>query len=329
MIVVIGSTPSVLPALTERARSAFEGTGAVGPLRYLVQYGGTGPDPGTESAPGHFYSPGTWKCAGIYLGLPMFDGPTANAVFSYCLDHLGPGGQFFLPHRELDIGQIAERRRRSSSVFAWYIENHDRLTSSFDGPLKQQNDYLLSGVLLKSPRILDIAGAMGTPLNGRIVDIGGAFGYVGAEISLSGFQEVVNVEVNRKNLSVCTALSSFLHENSVEYTFVEKTVEQFSFPENNSIVMFLGSLLYVDIPLRTMVLHRAFMSLRERGILIVHENIRSAKFDVRTQALMFEPLELDSLLTCLGKVRYFSIDRNDELPAELVGRQTVYRVVQK
>lgn len=234
-----------------------------------------------------------------------------------------------MPHRELDIGQIAERRRRSSSVFAWYIENHDRLTSSFDGPLKQQNDYLLSGVLLKSPRILDIAGAMGTPLNGRIVDIGGAFGYVGAEISLSGFQEVVNVEVNRKNLSVCTALSSFLHENSVEYTFVEKTVEQFSFPENNSIVMFLGSLLYVDIPLRTMVLHRAFMSLRERGILIVHENIRSAKFDVRTQALMFEPLELDSLLTCLGKVRYFSIDRNDELPAELVGRQTVYRVVQK
>lgn len=328
-VVVIGSTADSLQALKQKVRSVFALTGAASSIKYLVQYGGEGPDPGTESAPGHFYSPGGWQCDRILLGIGMF-GAAADAVVSYCVGHLAPGGQLVSLHNSWADGEVVCRPNSRPSVFSWFMSNNEMLMPEFSGALKKETEYLISGVLYKPAQIVNIARVLKAPLNGRVVDAGGALGYIGAEVSLSGFQEVVNVGAKGgRNAAIHSALARFLKSHKVAYTFVEQDVESFLFPDNNSLIIFTGALLYVERPLRAVVLERAFNSLKSGGILVVHENIKSERYDARHQALMFEPEELDGLLRGFGELRYFSNEQMEEVPAEVVGRKTVYRVVQK
>ena len=80
--------------------------------------------------------------------------------------------------------------------------------------------------------------------------------------------------------------------------------------------------------MRKPLLDKILNSLKKGSIVIVHENIKNPNF-VTDYDIMFEPDELDDLLSGYSEIMYFSSTTGAALDPTSVGSKTVFRVIKK
>lgn len=193
--------------------------------------------------------------------------------------------------------------------------------------------YYVGGLSYKAAGLRHIhqAVAAGRPWR-HLVDIGGGYGLLGAELLLDA-----NVGVERTTTVDIWALNQVFHAILVKtldkpegktMDFVLSAGQDYEFPSVISACSFVGSLLYVPQHLRAATIARAFSALEPGGVLIVHENIKTPSYTTDYD-LMFEANELDALLSTHGPIRYFSSTALQELKTGAVANKTVFRVLQK
>ena len=193
------------------------------------------------------------------------------------------------------------------------------------------NAYFINGIQYKAPIVAHILRQHLPAGKGlRMADIGGGFGALLAELSVTPGLSVgfaVTRDPGHENAILARHLCAAWHKQLAgRFFYALGGAEEFEFPRDLDVIMFVGSLLYVQR--QHQVLNRAWDALAEGGLLIVHENIRAPSY-VRDFDKMFEPDELNSLIETFGGIRYYLSTALAEIPQAKVERKTVFRVVQK
>ena len=194
--------------------------------------------------------------------------------------------------------------------------------------------YYVGGISYKAAglRFIHDTLSKGRPWR-RLVDVGGGYGLLGAELLLDdacGVQHSTTVDISPLNQTFAGVMGTTLALPAGRSTeFVLSGGETYAWPAGGvDAISYVGSLLYVPKPLRADCVARAFAALEPGGVLIVHENIKAPSYKTDYD-LMFEPAELDALLATHGTIRYFSSTALQQLEPATVAAKTVFRAVVK
>ena len=200
-------------------------------------------------------------------------------------------------------------------------------------PVLSTHNYLLHGVSYKAPILAHIiAEHLPGRRDLRLVDIGGGFGALAAELLLTpeaGIASALVRDIAVQNVALARSLYLGLHGDLAgRFRFSLGSAETFGFGEGFDVISYIGSLLYVPKDRLHDTLTATWAGLRPGGILVVHENIKAPAFH-RDYAVMFEPEELDGLLGAFGPVSHYLSTAPLLVSAADAGRRTVFRAVQK
>ena len=167
----------------------------------------------------------------------------------------------------------------------------------------------------------------------RVLNIGGGMGLVDIELLLTcpGVCNVTNCEPIAESLPVTRFLFSEFHNKiSGRYQFALCTAQDYPFDQKCDIISDFAALLYVPRKQLETTLDRAWASLRDRGVFVIHENIRRPIFENKSYyKKVFLAEELDSYLSKYGEIEYFRSSDIYPIKKNNVKDTTVFRVVQK
>ena len=190
--------------------------------------------------------------------------------------------------------------------------------------------YYITGSSYKSPILKYIADSYGVNVR-SILDFGGGFGAISGDLAqaIGGDISVDVADHSPKNECLATALSGSM-ENSwgKGMNFFRSTIEEFNYTRKYDIIMFIGSMLYVERQKLKGVLDSAWNHLSSGGLIVVHENIKHKSYS-RDFEKMFTVSELEKYLSFYGKIAHFSSSGFSQLSNFTSKYQTVFRVVQK
>lgn len=166
-----------------------------------------------------------------------------------------------------------------------------------------------------------------------VVNVGGGMGFVDIELLLTcpAVAKVTNCEPIAASLPVTKFLyTEFCDALSGRYQFALTAAQDYPFDQETDIVSDFAALLYVPREKLAETLDRAWASLRNGGIFVIHENIRRPLFEAKSYYdKVFLADELDSYLSKYGNIDYFR--SSDICPMNKADTKdlTVFRVVQK
>lgn len=191
--------------------------------------------------------------------------------------------------------------------------------------------YLVAGLATKAPVIDAVLRRRFGRRPVRLLDIGGGFGALAAELLLNGRATYAKAVV-RDYAPLHLALAMKLHADLREplagrFFFSPGEAHSYRYTEPYEAVALVGVLLYLR-PHLDRILAAAWQALAPGGVLLVHENIKAPSFKADYDK-MFEAAELDAVLARFGRVGYHDPDSRLPLPRGLVGDRTVVRAVVK
>lgn len=166
----------------------------------------------------------------------------------------------------------------------------------------------------------------------RVVDIGGGIGLVDLEllISMPRVASVVNLDPVAAGLPLTSRVIGKHPELRGRYSVALMPAEAWGFEEAVDVVADFAALLHMPRERLQPTLDRAWASLRDGGMFVVHENIRRARFLERGHYdEVFTVEEIDGLLGRYGAIERFRSTDLTALSAEQAGESTVFRVVRK
>lgn len=144
-----------------------------------------------------------------------------------------------------------------------------------------------------------------TPLSDlSLLDVGGGFGFLGAELALKGMNVTVMDYDSQKEIIFNWLSRIIKHKGRLDFT--TSGMEQFEFDKSYDMISFFGSLLYCPRSNITTHLKNYWDNLNDGGLLIVHENPKGigdpASLDYH---LRFEFDELHQLLSDFSDIVYY------------------------
>jgi len=195
--------------------------------------------------------------------------------------------------------------------------------------------YLIGGLAYKPALVANILRThFGAEHPIRFLDVGGGFGGLGAELLIAPNLNVVRAltrDLAPHFLVLACDLYADRHDQYAgRLAFSYGAAEEFDYAGAGPFdaVAFIGSLLYVAKDRLHATLQAIWDAITPGGLLIIHENIKAPSYE-RDYDLMFEPEELDAVLSRFGPIRYFSSNALLEMQQEAVQRRNVFRAVTK
>jgi len=191
--------------------------------------------------------------------------------------------------------------------------------------------YYITGASYKSPILKHIVDTYDVKVK-SVLDFGGGFGAISGDLAQSINDSRVTVDVadhSSKNELLAGELKGFDRGRwGSNMTFFRTTIEDYILEKDYEVILFIGSMLYVDRKKLSGVIKRAWDRLAHNGLLIVHENIQHKSYS-RDYDKMFTARELEHYLSPYGNIAYYSSSSFAELNSITSKFQTVFRVVQK
>ncbi len=214
---------------------------------------------------------------------------------------------------------------------AWSDDNKIDLAAELDRFAGTMN-YMVGGTNYKSAVLERIIGDHIT--DGRklkILDMGGAAGFVNAELLLTmpRVEKAVTVDHLAYNLTLARRLFSYYRCSLAGRYFMEITPAQdYLYQESFDLVSFIGALLYVPREYVNVILQRSWDALNPGGVLVIHENIKSPSYK-KDFDVMFTVEELEGYLEQFGEIEYYASTSAARLKPDQAGKKTLFRVIQK
>ncbi len=197
----------------------------------------------------------------------------------------------------------------------------------------KQHCYFLGGISYKHPLLSHIIHEQvetKEPL--RIIDMGGGYGLLAAELALDPtleIKEAVCADISNVNGMLAARLYADMAEHLAgRLRFICKPAQELEFDGQYDVVSYVGSLLYVPKELLEEVVERAWQAVAPGGVLVVHENIKHKSFKADFD-IMFTVGELDGLLEKYGDITRYASQYTQMLTKAQTGEKTVFRVVKK
>lgn len=228
----------------------------------------------------------------------------------------------------LDI--FLEKKKYFIDALRTPLETEDM---NIDAKALLQHAYYVGGMRYKAPLVkYIIRQCLEDSQPKKMIDMGAGYGLLGTELLLDSglnIHNIVNCDISDVNEKIYNIISSALpNQLKDKNMFVKTASEDYDFGNNNHIVSFVGSLLYVDRAFVQSTLQKAFHSLSKGGILIVHENIKHPNY-IADFDKMFTVDELEKYMNPFGEIHYYSSVICKKLEKKSIGNNTVFRVIQK
>jgi SAM-dependent methyltransferase len=193
--------------------------------------------------------------------------------------------------------------------------------------------YYVGGIAYKEPVIRHIIeDQLGRAGSIRIVDVGGGYGLLAAELALDPALDVAHatcVDISPLNERLAARYyADMADELHGRFSFVRAAAQDYAFEGQFDTILGVGSLLYVPRERLKETMHRAWAALKPGGVLIVHENIKSPRYE-RDYQYMFTVEEIDALLSGYGEIVRYTSNLCQRLTLEQAGEKTVFRAVRK
>ena len=193
--------------------------------------------------------------------------------------------------------------------------------------------YLISGVNPKTALLRHLITTYCS--DGRadsVLDVGGAYGYLVAELLLDpelGLSQGVVCDFDSAYLAGAGRLYRDLRASlQGRFFFSLNPAQAFPFDRSFSVITFMSSLLYVPKDEREALIDRCWEHLEPGGILVIYEALRSDP-PVKDDAIQFTAAELDSFLSRWGEVHRHSGTSIRPVTADEAAEHTIFRVVAK
>jgi predicted O-methyltransferase YrrM len=191
--------------------------------------------------------------------------------------------------------------------------------------------YLMSGLAHKAAAIRLAVTEYGRSGDHAIVDIGGAFGYLAAELVLDDELDVrrgTTVEFEPTYAAGALRMYRALAPLRGRLQMALGRAEHHDFAAPATVVTMMSSLLYVPREHRRTVLDRSWDALESGGLLVIYEVLR-ADPPMTDDAVQYTAAELDAELGRYGTVVRLGATTLQEQSAAEAGEATVFRVVAK
>lgn len=207
---------------------------------------------------------------------------------------------------------------------------------ALDGRMAQftsQHCYYVGGISFKAPLLSHIIRTHVSKKEGlRIIDMGGGYGLLAAELALDPTLNGANAtctDISDLNARLAAKLYADLGDHIAgRFTFVCQPAQEFEFEGSYDAISFVGSLLYVPKDRLQATIERAWNAVAPGGVLIVHENIKHPRF-TRDYEVMFTVEEIDNLLECFGEIHRYASQYTHTVTKAQAGDKSVFRVVTK
>jgi len=166
------------------------------------------------------------------------------------------------------------------------------------------------------------------------LDHGGGFGLIAAELLLDPDLALGSALCcDPSGLHVLFARQLYNHFRESlrgRFAFHLGAAQDFDYTSSYDVITFVGSLLYVPREATEPTLDAAWEALRPGGVLVVHENVRTARAEGSPDYdRMFPKDELDSRLARYGSIARYASTAAVKLRPDQAGDKTVFRAVQK
>jgi SAM-dependent methyltransferase len=226
---------------------------------------------------------------------------------------------------------VGGSRKHRLSGAAWWAESSALLLEAEMRRALSAHSYYIGGISYKAPLLARIIKDHLDDRRFSLVDFGGGYGLLAAELALTqpSAVEVVVRDPGTINLIFAEQLyRGFRSRLRNRFYFSLGKADDFEFDRSHSVISFVGSLVYIDRERREPILSRCWEALESGGILVVHENIKNASFKADYEK-MFVVEEIDSLLGRFGPIRRYLSTAVREVTKEQAAEKAVFRVVQK
>ncbi|MFI4994907.1 MAG: SAM-dependent methyltransferase [Hyphomicrobiales bacterium] len=233
---------------------------------------------------------------------------------------------------------MLETARRGGADFALppssQIEALERRFGGTENAFRRQvievDAYFIDAARFKAPIVAHILATLLGRRAISIADVGSGPGVVPMELCLDerlAVEHAVAIDASPSFRATAEAMLRHLDLGG-RFELATASAEDFRFQRRFDAISYISSLLHVRKDALSATVGRAWSALNLGGVLIVWENIRSPA-SVTQAEYMFTPGSIDAELRRLGPIRYFLTTAAKEIPADKVGDQTVFRVVQK
>ena len=225
-----------------------------------------------------------------------------------------------------------ETARGDAPLDDWFERGAEIDLTRQMGTTVRSVSYLISGLAHKAAAVRFAIQDYGPEGPQSVLDLGGAFGFLAAELVLDEGLDVrraMTVEFEATYaagaIRMYRALAPQLRGN---LRMALGRAERHDFSEPATVVTMMSSLLYVPREHRRTVLDGSWDSLQSGGILVIYEVLR-ADPPMKDDAIQYTAAELDAELERYGPVIRLGATTMREMSAEQAGEATVFRVVVK
>lgn len=192
--------------------------------------------------------------------------------------------------------------------------------------------YYIAGIGYKSAMIKHIIRSLRGDGPMRYADFGGGYGLLAAEFCLdpdfAGSRAFIR-DILPGNMMFATLLYRQLRDDlKKRFVFSLGAAETLETLPPQTVITFIGSLLYVPKQKRQDVLRKCWDALEPGGLLIIHENIKNPSF-TKDFDIMFTTSEIEDLMSEFGSIRRFLSTATKEVQPEQMQDKAVFRAIAK